>query len=253
MLRAFLIDDETDSIEVMMSLLTSYFRDEVTVVGTATSAQEAFETVPQIKPDVIFLDIQMPGENGFAFLKKMTVIDFEVIFVTSHDEFALKAIKFSALDYLLKPVIINDLKQAIDKAKRVVDQKVFRHSQVLNLIANIESNEDSQKIAVHYGDEVRFLKLIDIIYFEAHGRYTTIYPISGEKYIVANHLKILEETLEESALFVRVNKSCLVNIEYITAYSKKEPYYLRINNGKEFDISRRKRQEVMDKLKERKI
>lgn len=252
-MRAFLVDDETDSIEVMSSLLTQYFSNELVVVGSASSAEEAYEGVQTLKPDLIFLDIQMPRENGFIFLKKFNVIDFEVIFVTSYDQYALKAIKFSALDYLLKPVMLNDLEKAIRKAKHVVDRKMFRQSQVLNLITNLELNEDSQKIAVHQGGEVRFLKLSDIVYFEALGRYTKIYLESGEQLMITNHLKLLDESLEETELFVRVSKSCLINIDHIITYSKNEPYYLQLVNGKLFDVARRKRQEVLDKLKGRKI
>lgn len=252
-MRAFLVDDETDSIEVMSSLLTQYFSNELVVVGSASSAEEAYEGVQTLKPDLIFLDIQMPRENGFVFLKKFNVIDFEVIFVTSYDQYALNAIKFSALDYLLKPVMLNDLEKAIRKAKHVVDRKTFRQSQVLNLITNLELNEDSQKIAVHQGGEVRFLKLSDIVYFEALGRYTKIDLESGEQLMITNHLKLLDESLEETELFVRVSKSCLINIDHISTYSKNEPYYLQLVNGKLFDVARRKRQEVLDKLKDRKI
>lgn len=252
-MRTFLIDDEPDSIEVMSSLLTQYFPNDITIIGSASSADKGYERVQALKPDLIFLDIQMPRENGFVFLKKFMVIDFEIIFVTSHDQYALEAIKFSALDYLLKPVMLSDLEKAIAKAKQTVEQKVFRQLQVLNLITDLELSEGSRKIAVHHGDEVRFLKLSDIIYFEAMGRYTKIYPVSGDYLMISNHLKILNETLEETGLFVRVSKSCLINIDHIVSYTKNEPYYIQLINGKTFELARRKRQEVLDKLKEKKI
>lgn len=252
-MRVFLIDDEPDSIEVMSSLLMECFSGEVEIVGTATSAREAYPRVLEIKPDLVFLDINMPKENGFTFLKKFDNIDFEIIFVTSYDEYPLNAIKFSALDYLLKPVMVNDLKEAVMKAKKVVGQKTSRQLQVLNLITNLESDGPSQKIAVHHADEVRFLKLGDILYFEAEGRYTKIHLLSGEQLMTVSHLKVLDESLEATGLFVRVNKSYLINIDHLVAYSKNEPYYLQLAGDKMFEVARRKRQEVLEKLKDKKL
>ena len=252
-MRVFLIDDEPDSIEVMTSLLRQFFPNEVAIVGSASSAEKAYELVHELKPDLIFLDIQMPEENGFVFLKKFDTINFEVIFVTSYDQYALRAIKFSALDYLLKPVMLKDLEKAIAKATRVVEQKTFRQAQVLNLITNLELNQNAQKIAVHHGDEVRFLRLSDVVHFEAQGRYTGIHLVTGEQFMIASHLKALEESLEETDLFVRVSKSNLIHVDHIVAYSKNEPYYIELVNGEVFEVARRKRQEVLEKLRERKM
>lgn len=252
-MRAFLIDDEPDSIEVMTSLLKQYFPNDVVVVGSAASAEKAYDLVNELKPDLIFLDIQMPEENGFVFLKKFSTINFEIIFVTSYDQYALRAIKFSALDYLLKPVMLKDLENAIRKAAQVLEQKTFRQSQVLNLITNLELNQGSQKIAVHHGDEVRFLKLSDVVYFEAQGRYTRIHLVTGEQFLISSHLLALEESLEETDLFVRVSKSNLIHVDHIVAYSKNEPYHIELVNGEVFEVARRKRLEVLEKLRERKM
>lgn len=234
--------------EVLTSLLKTYIKD-VEVIGQAASVDEAFNLIGKLKPDLVFLDIQMPNENGFSLLKRFeNEVPFEVVFVTSFNQFAINAIKFSALDYLLKPVEIVDLIEAIEKAKQVIESKKQNNLRVINLIKNLENTED-KKIVVHAGEKVKFLDVRMVEYIEADGRYSHIYMMNSDNYITARNLKDFEEYLGEKSDFVRINKSYLLNVKAIESYSKGDPCIIETLNGKVFEASRRKKQEVLDVIK----
>ncbi|HET6991300.1 MAG TPA: response regulator [Bacteroidia bacterium] len=247
-IKTVLVDDEAGSREVLFSLLEKYF-PEIEVVGQASNVEEAFHLLNKLNPQLIFLDIQMPKASGFDLLKKFEHISFEIVFVTSFDKYAINAIKFSALDYLLKPVELGDLKLAIDKVVRSISIKANSGIQVINLLHNLESDLIDRKIAVHAGEKVKLLSELNIVYVEGEGRYCHLTMIDKEVYTTAKNLKEFEEYFESTNNFVRITKDIIINIRHIRNYSKGEPCIIEMINGKSFDVARRKKTEVLEKLK----
>jgi len=244
--RVVIVDDEVDSINVLKNLLKK-FCPHVTIVGEAVDIKEAYALITKLEPDAVFLDIQMPGGNGFSLLKKFKEINFDVVFVTSYDRYAIEAIKLSALHYLLKPIEVEDLQEAVKRIEKSVYGLELQHNQILNAISNMEEIE--KKITVHTKDLVAFLNLNDITHLESDRNYTIIYTKENKKYTSSRNLGEYEEMLKDNPLFYRANKSCLVNINQITDYTKGEPCMIVITNGYEQEVSRRKKQELVDLIK----
>lgn len=246
-IKILLVDDERNAREVMAQLLSDYFPD-AEVVGGSSDVESAYRDVMALKPDLVFLDIQMPKANGFSLLKRFAEVPFEVIFVTSFDQFAINAIKFSALDYLLKPVEIPDLRSAMEKASKVIHEKRNSRLQIVNLLQNLEDSS-VQSVAVHSGDKVKFIPSSDIVYIEADGRYCHIF-LESDSYVTARYLKDFEDYFANGT-FIRIGKSHLINASKIVSYSKGEPCIIELKTGKCFEVSRRKKQEVLEKLASR--
>jgi two-component system, LytTR family, response regulator len=194
----------------------------------------------------------MPRQSGFTLLKKFEEPPFEVIFVTSYDQYAINAIKFSALDYLLKPVEVKDLREAIGKAKKSIERKTGSNVQILNLLRSIDSEEKEKKVAVHAGEQVKLLSIGDIVYIEASGRYCNIITATGKRFITPKYLKDFEEYLGSDTDLVRIHKSCMINVRHIKEYSKGEPCIIEMTDGKTFEVARRKKVEILDRLKDKK-
>ena len=247
-ITTLIVDDEANSRNVLKKLLQAE-HDVIKVVDVAADVDEAFMKIQAYNPQLVFLDIQMPMSNGFNLLKKFESVPFEVIFVTSYDKYAINAIKFSALDYLLKPVELPDLKIAIDKAIKAIEYKENKNALVINLLHNLESDIIERKIAVHSNDKVIMISELTICYIEGDRRYCNIYTNDGERYVIAKYLQDFEDYFQETSLFVRVNKSFIINTRHIKHYIKGEPFIVEMMNGKTLEVSRRKKPEVLDKLK----
>ena len=249
-ISAILVDDESNSREVLGNLLENFF-PEIELLGEAESADAAFKLIELKKPRLVFLDIQMPRSSGFTLLKKYIEVPFEVIFVTSFDQYAINAIKFSALDYLLKPVEVSDLKIAITKAKKSIETKNKSNLQIINLLHSLDTDIKDRKIAVHVGEKVKLLSEKNIVYIEADGRYCNIITETEERYTTAKYLKEFEEYLNKESNFVRIHKSCIINSNHIKEYSKGEPCIIEMFTGKTFEVARRKKKEILELLKVR--
>lgn len=246
-ITALLVDDEDRNREVLRNLLANFF-PEVDILGEAESVESAYKLVNQKEPQLVFLDIQMPRSSGFNLLKKFDIVPFEVIFITSYDQYAITAIKFSALDYLLKPVEVNDLKLAIEKAKKSIVSKYKSNNQIINLLNNLDAENKEKKVAVHIGEKVDIINATDILYIEADGSYSKI-KTRTEKLITAKFLKDFEDYFGENSDFVRIHKSCLINVRHLKNYSKGEPCFIEMSDGITFEVARRKKQEVLERLR----
>ncbi len=179
-ISSIIIDDELNNIENLESLLNKYCH-EITVVASATDADNGLVLINNHKPDLVFLDIQMPGKSGFDMLKMFPQINFEIIFITAYDQYGIQAIKFSALDYLLKPVVISELKCAVQKAKDKIDSKKKNFS-LENLLEYIKKDQKgSPKIALPTMTETRYVEVGDIVRCEAYDNYTAFYLQNNEK------------------------------------------------------------------------
>ena len=249
--KAIIIDDENKAVKNLSSLLSLY--QKITIVGSANNAASARELINAIKPDLIFLDVNMPGETGFEMLEKLTERQFEVIFVTAHDEYALRALRANAIDYIQKPIDIDELKNAIDKACQTIEKKAgvpIDNTQLSNLsdmIKKLNTNQDIEKITIPHLGGFKIIELTDIMYFEGDGNYTTLYLQSMEKIVVTRQLGIFEEILPASTFF-RIHKSTIVNLKHVIGYNSNEGSVAVMKDNNTLTISRRRLDDFLTKL-----
>lgn len=248
MMTAIVIDDEKQSRNVLKNLL-GQFRDDIALVGEAENVETAYRLIIEKQPALVFLDIQMPRGDGFSLLHKFTEIPFEIIFVTSYDKYAINAIKFSALDYLLKPVEVKDLQEAIKKARQRILNKKSQYIQIVNLLHNISDPVHEPRLVLQAGDNMKLVHSKDIVSIESEGSYCNINTITGERYITAKYLKDFEDYFGEHSAFLRIHRGCMLNTTHIKSYSISEPCTIEMKNGATYEVSRRKKQEVLQKLK----
>ena len=247
-IKVLIVDDEQDCREVLHQLLEQYC-PEVEIIGEAANAGEAFELINKTKPDLVFLDIQMPRADGFSLLKRFEKVFFSVIFVTSHEEYAISAIRFSALDYLLKPLTINELKEAVQRAYQNKMLSSGSQPQIINLLRQLSGDPVDPRIAIHDGGKVKLISEKDILFIEAGGRYSKVSMASGETYVTARNLKEYEDYFGASSFFVRISKTHLVNTLHIKEYTKGDPFILVMRNETTFEVSRRKKPEILERLR----
>jgi two-component system, LytTR family, response regulator len=246
MIRCVLIDDESNSLEMMEWLLKTYC-PQVQIEAMCNAAAKGIEAINKYKPDVVFLDIEMPHMNGFDMLEQFDKLSFDVVFCTAYDQFAIKAFKYSALNYLLKPVDPEDLKETI---RRLEEKKTAPSmEQVELLLANIKqaSRPGTQRIALTTGDGMIFVPTQDILYCTAESNYTCVVLVGGKRILVSKVLKDIDETLSGPDFF-RVHNSYLINLNHIKKYVRGEGGYIIMDDGANISISRSKRQEFMDQF-----
>lgn len=246
MIRCILIDDETNSLEMMEWLLKTYCPD-VQVDAMCDSAQLGIESIRRYKPDVVFLDIEMPHMNGFDMLEQFDTLDFDVVFCTAYDQFAIKAFKYSALNYLLKPVDPDDLQETVRRIE--AKKSVPTRAQIELLMQGLQQVQKSgvSRIALTTGDGLLFVSTNDILYCQAESNYTSVVLADGKKIVVSKVLKDIEEALAGPD-FYRVHNSFLVNINRIQKFVRGDGGYVVMEDGADISISRSRRQEFMDRF-----
>jgi two-component system LytT family response regulator len=241
-LRTIIIDDEKHIRESLSKMLKEHC-PHVKLMGVASGVKSGLEAIRKYNPDLILLDIKMKDGTGFDLLEKIDNVSFKVIFITAYDQYAIKAFRFSALDYLLKPVNSVELKEAVDKAEELNLKEV--KTKLDTLTGNLNTEDQSKKkIILKTFENVYLVRVGDIIYAESDNRYTTIYLESGEKVIVSQVLKHYQEMLEEYGFF-RVHKSYLINLECIHRFEKADGGYLILSQGTRVPVASRKREELM--------
>jgi len=250
MITATIVDDEPYSCEALVTLLERHCPD-VKVLDICYSAASALKSLNEQKPQILFLDIEMPHMNGFELLKKLPAIDFELIFTTSYDQYAIKAIRFSALDYLLKPIDWEELKKAVQKAidsmKHPLPQQIEILLQKLNH-PTIAVN----KIAIPTMEGLQMVSVESIINCESDRNYTVLFLKNKQKLIASRSLKEIEEMLEDYS-FARVHHSHLVNLNEVEKYIKGEGGYLLMSDGRAVDVSRSRKEILLKKLQPNKF
>jgi len=247
MIKAIIIEDEKKSAEVLIQLLQKNC-PEIKVSVTAESVKEGIEVVRNLKPELIFLDVMMPDGSGFDVLEKISDLKFDVIFTTASEKFAVKAIKYSALDYLLKPIDAEELKTAV---RKVLGRKnsISPEQNLRSLLENIKkSDEQYSKITLPAGNAYEVVLVKDIIRCEANDNYTNVYLTGGKKFLVSGTLKHYEELLPEKE-FVRVHHSHLINTSHMLRFLKEDGGYAVMSDGSKVEVSRRKREEFLKRLK----
>lgn len=246
-ISAVLIDDEKNNLQNLSILLKELF-PELMIVGEAIDADNGQKLILQHKPDIVFLDIQMPGKSGFDLLTSLPVHNFELIIVTAFDQFGIQAVKFSAIDYLLKPVNAEELRKAVQKAiSRSVEKKQNRQLENLLEVLQNQQQKDAHRIALPSSKEIRFIRTKEIIRCESSNNYTTFYILNGESIITSKPIFEYEELLQGYG-FIRCHQTHLVNKLYIKSLVKQDGGYLLLENGDKIPISRLKRELVKKEL-----
>ena len=244
MLKALIVDDEPKARENLQILLHD-FVEGVEVAALCENISESIEAVKLHSPDVVFLDIQLQRETGFDLLTRLKDINFEVIFTTAYTEYAIKAFKFSAIDYLLKPIDIDELKKSVAKVEKRLNHNMT--GRLTQLVQNLkQGSNENYKIALPTLDGLVFVKISDILYCEASSNYTQIFT-TDEKYLVSKTLKEYDDLLSDHNFF-RIHNSYLININSIKKYVKGEGGYVVLNNDTSLDVSKRKKEAFLNKI-----
>ncbi len=238
MLQAIIIDDENNSRQALNNLITK-FANGVEIVAEASNFEDGLLAIEKYKPGLVFLDLEMPDANGLELFTRLKKIDFEVIITTGHQDYAVKAFKTAALDYLLKPIDIDELEAAIDNVfeKR---KEVRKHNNFDVFIQNWKNNTD-QQIALSSSDGLTFLKVRDIVYCKGDGAYTYFFTEDGNKLVVSKNLKEFEELLKDKGFF-RVHKSSLINLNHLKKYVRGEGGHVLLTNGHNVIVSKRRKE-----------
>lgn len=246
MIKAIIVDDEHHCIRALQNDLKMFCPD-VTVIDTCDSAKEGLLCIKRNHPDLVFLDIEMPWMNGFEMLELLDKeLNFQIIFTTAYDQFALKAFKVSAVDYLLKPIDSDDLIKAIEKAKKAIHEN-GSSSNISNLLQNAKAPAGQQKVAIPNREGYEFIPVDKISYCKANGAYTEIVLTDNKIIILSKSLGETEEMLPKE-LFERIHHSTLVNIQHINQYKKTTGSYIIMNNGDELNVSKSKKDVVLARL-----
>ncbi len=241
--KAIIIDDEANSRNSLLQKIVTHC-PSVKVIAECENGEQGIAAIEKEKPDIVFLDVEMPRINGFVMLQQLRYKDFELIFTTAYDHYAIRAIRFSALDYLVKPIeaieLISAVQRAVEKRKQQPED-----SRIENLLHNIaEEKELNNRIAIPSMDGLFFISIADIIYLEAEGNYTVIYTFGDKKYTVSRTLKDFEELLP-AHFFIRIHHSHIINKKEVQRYIKGEGGQIVLKNGVMLDVSRRRKEEFL--------
>ncbi|WP_299213426.1 LytTR family DNA-binding domain-containing protein [uncultured Dokdonia sp.] len=251
MIKAILIDDDKNLREGMKGLLAR-FAPSIKIIGEADSVATGIEVIDTLEPQVVFLDIQLTDGTGFDILEKLSernkVIKTNVVFITAHEQYAIKAFRFSALDFLLKPVDPEELQKVIEKIEAVIEKK-NDYSHIDLLLENIRKNVDNfKRIALSTSDGIHLFDISDIIRCESADNYTMFYIKNTKPILISKTLKEYEELLKEHN-FERIHQSHLINLNYLKSYIKKDGGYVVMTDESRLPISQRKRERLQEILK----
>lgn len=250
MLNTIIVDDEEFARSSLYFLLQENC-ENIHISGIAKSVAEARQLLTNNKIDLIFLDIAMPGENGFDLIPQAQLSKSHVIFTTAYDQYALRAIKANALDYLLKPIDIDELKLAVEKAGKYIalDKKEHNRNESLqNLAVHLSERNEIRKISLPNGQGYSLINIDDIIHIEADSNYSIFHLANKETITVSKVLKEYEEILPEQQ-FVRIHKSSIVNLNYLKEYNSKNGMEVILKNGEKIAVSRRRASDFAEKIK----
>ena len=243
MIQAMLIDDEVHSLDALHILLSEYC-PQVEVVAMCRSGSEALGKIHELNPELLFLDIEMPNMTGFELLSRVPGHEFDVIFTTAYNQYAIDAIRIKAMDYLLKPVDEEELVFAVQRAEERIKERI-QSKQIDVLLTNIHGvSNEFQKLAIPTQEGLHFINIRDICYCSGDGNYTNIVTSTGEKYLISKTLKGTEEMLSHPSFF-RTHQSYLVNLHYIKQYIRGSGGYLVLQDGTTIQVARSRKEALM--------
>jgi two-component system LytT family response regulator len=243
-INAVLVDDEPFLINVLTNLLERHC-PHIHIIATFNSPEEAIAAIPELKFDLLFLDVEMSGMTGFELLERLGVHSFRVIFVTSHEAYAAKAFRVNALDYLLKPVVTEELIAAVTKFEKEALHKVYPHG--LNSHLQTTENEQMQRLPVASSDGIHIIDIENILYMEASSNYTTFHFRQGKSITASRNLAFYESQLSKTRFF-RAHNSFLIQLRYITRYIRGEGGFVEMVDGRQLEVSRRRKADLLRTL-----
>jgi two-component system LytT family response regulator len=244
MYKAVIVDDEPKAIQ-SLSWELSNFNKDIEIVKTFTNPEEALLFLEEYTPDCLFLDIQMPSMDGFQFLDKISKRDIAVVFTTAYDEYAIKALKREALDYLLKPIDTDDLADTLRKIKKF-KSRVINSDKLENILMNFHSKNNQKKITISTEGKLIFLKLDEILFVESDGNYCTLFLLDNQKILVTKKLKEIDSLLPDESFF-RIHNSYIINLNKIKEFLKTEGYVV-MESGHRIPVARQRKSDFLDKI-----
>ncbi len=241
-LRTIIIDDEPDSVKLLQLQLAQNC-PQIEVIAVYNSSVKASNEIESLQPDLLFLDIEMPVINGFELLEKIWYLNFSVIFITAYNQYALKAFRFNALDYLVKPVDTNDLMEAVTKAEK----KIKPTSTQLSLLQRQMRGEIATKIAIPGQNGISFIELNEIVFVEASNNYSKLILTDKRIFLISKTLKDVQDVLEESH-FLRVHRQYIINLNHVKQFNRNESILI-MDNGSHLPISRNQKERLIEKYR----
>jgi two-component system LytT family response regulator len=250
-IKAIVVDDEDSNRSLIVDLIREQ-NQNFEIDGEANSVKTAYEAITRLQPEVVFLDIKMPDGNGFELLSMFEEINFEVVFISGFDSYALKAFEFNALDYILKPIEPEKFGVNLKKVQARIERRSFAPEDLKAIVESYDSKElIISRIPIHVGKKVVLLDINDILYIQADNGCTQFKNSKFEKYTSSKQLSDFEFVLENYPNLVRINKSVYINLGYILSYSKGITCSITLTDHTEFEISRRKKKEILELLERR--
>lgn len=246
MIKAIIVDDELGARESLSKMLEKNCK-QIEVVAKVDSMLAAFEAITNKEPDLVFLDIEMPNGNAFDLLEKFKNINFNIIFTTAYDHYAIKAIKFSAVDYILKPIDPEELVTAVKRFEDQIGKQTTLDKQFKTLLSNVRPENKLKKVGIPDGDGLIFINLSDIIRCDSDGNYTFFILTSGKKIIASRTLGEYEQMFADDNFF-RIHRSHLINLEHVKKYIKGEGGYVVMTDNSQVEVSRRNKTDFLEKL-----
>ena len=246
MIKAIIVDDELGARESLSKMIEKNCKN-IEVIAKADSMKSAYDAISSLHPDLVFLDIEMPNGNAFDLLEKFKEIDFNIIFTTAYDHYAIKAIKFSAVDYILKPIDPEELIVAVKRFDERMGGKVSLDKQFKTLLSNVRPENKLKKVGIPDGDGLIFINLSDIIRCDSDGNYTFFILTSGKKIIASRTLGEYEQMFADDNFF-RIHRSHLINLEHVKKYIKGEGGYVVMTDNSQVEVSRRNKNDFLEKL-----
>jgi len=247
MYTAVIIDDEPDAIISLKLTIQKYLNEKIEIVGTARSVKDGVEKIKTTNPDLVFLDIEMPNENGFELFKYFKDgINFDVVFTTAYEQYGIRAVKCAALDYLLKPVNFIELRESLTRLEMKKSTELPLR-QIEILLGNLQPNYDTNKIAIPTSTGIEMLAVREIMYGEGDGNYSNLHLINGKTIKISKTLSWLEEILPNDYFF-RIHKKYYVNLGHVRTFDRSAGNLLVLDNGKELEVSSRKQGDLSSRL-----
>lgn len=249
MIKTIIIDDEPSAVGVLTMLLKNKYSGEVDIVATSNSPFEGKDLIEKLQPDLLFLDIEMPGITGIELVRSIPNPTFKVVFVTAFDDYAVEAFKLCAIDYLLKPVGPESLVATVEKVKADIKKNNSGSVIALQELQRILSKDSGQteKIGISSSDKILFINVCEIIYCEAQGGYTNVFLEDGSKILSSKALGDFELQLASNNFF-RIHHSYLINLKRIREYQRNDGGYVMMENGKQLEVSQRKRKDFVQAI-----
>ncbi|HEX7847155.1 MAG TPA: LytTR family DNA-binding domain-containing protein [Chitinophagaceae bacterium] len=250
MIRTIIIDDEPSAISVLSTLLQKYCRDDIDLLASTNTPEEGKSLIEELHPDLVFMDVEMPGMSGVELIRRFNSPTFRVVVVTAYDAYAVEAFRVNAVDYLLKPISSDDVISVVQKVKNDVRNELGRLTIQLESLDKLLNNRPGgadQKVGIAMSDKIVFINFSDIIYCEANGTYTHAYLVDGRKLVSSKPLGEFEAQLGTSRFF-RIHHHYLINLNQVKEFQRSDGGYVIMDNGKKLEVSQRKRRDFLEAI-----